>query len=235
MNGSISYLTSLYGTSSDTTSSLLGALYGIGGSAGSSSAANPVQALQQAEKNETHDIAATAKQPAVKGTVAAFTKAVNSATSLDQLLSNPTVMRVLLSASGMSDQMDYTALAKAALTSNLSDSKSLVNRLSDTRWKTLAETYNFASNGLAGIQKPAVIAQIAQQYAKSVWAANEDQVAPGLSNALYFKANASSVKSVDQILGDPALRAVVTTALGIPKQIAFQSLNAQEKAISSRL
>jgi hypothetical protein len=41
--------------------------------------------------------------------------------------------------------------------------------------------------------------------------------------------------SVDQILGDPSIRSVVTTALGIPKQIAFQTLRAQEKAISNRL
>ena len=31
------------------------------------------------------------------------------------------------------------------------------------------------------------------------------------------------------------MRTVVTTALGIPQQIAFQSLGAQEKAISTRL
>ena len=40
---------------------------------------------------------------------------------------------------------------------------------------------------------------------------------------------------MDQILGDPVMRSVVTTALGIPEQIAFQPLEAQEKAISSRL
>ncbi len=40
---------------------------------------------------------------------------------------------------------------------------------------------------------------------------------------------------MDQILGDPTLRTVVTTALGIPQEIAFQDLRAQENAISSRL
>jgi hypothetical protein len=39
----------------------------------------------------------------------------------------------------------------------------------------------------------------------------------------------------DQILGDPIMRSVVTTALGIPLQIAFQPLLAQEKAIIRRL
>ena len=44
-----------------------------------------------------------------------------------------------------------------------------------------------------------------------------------------------TIGSVDQILGDPVLRKVVTTTLNIPLQIAFQPLQAQEKAISSQL
>jgi hypothetical protein len=56
-----------------------------------------------------------------------------------------------------------------------------------------------------------------------------------LSNALTFRSEASTITSVDQILGDPVMRDVVTTALGLPLQIAFQPLEAQEKAVSSRL
>ena len=39
----------------------------------------------------------------------------------------------------------------------------------------------------------------------------------------------------DQILGDPVMRDVVTTALGIPLEIAFQPLEAQEKAVTAQL
>ena len=122
-----------------------------------------------------------------------------------------------------------------ALTSNLSDQNSLANTLTDTRWKTLATTYNFAANGLQAIQNPAAIASIAAAYTQATWANNEDSVTPGLSNALAFKAQASTITSVDQILGDPTLRTVVTTALGIPEQIAFQDLDAQENAITSQV
>ncbi len=67
------------------------------------------------------------------------------------------------------------------------------------------------------------------------WRQSLDATTPGLSNALSFRQSAGSITSVDQILGDPTLRTVVTTALGIPQQIAFQSLTAQEKAISSQV
>jgi hypothetical protein len=68
-----------------------------------------------------------------------------------------------------------------------------------------------------------------------MWRRSLDQATPGLSNALTFLSQASSIKSVDEILGDPVNRAVVLTALGIPQQIAYQELRAQEQAVASRV
>jgi hypothetical protein len=68
-----------------------------------------------------------------------------------------------------------------------------------------------------------------------MWRRSLDQATPGLSNALTFLSQANSIKSVDEILGDSVNRTVVLTALGIPQQIAFQSLTAQEQAVSSRV
>jgi hypothetical protein len=232
MSGSINYLTTLFSASFGAGDPLLNALYGSGSG---SSTQNPVVALQSAEQNQTQDIKATGAQPAVQLAIKQFTQAVNSATSVTQMLSNPAVMNVLLTANGMSDQIGYTALATKALTSNLSDPNSLANQLTDTRWKTLAQTYNFAANGLSAIQNPTAIAAVAAAYTQSTWETNEDSVTPGLANALAFKTQASTVTSVDQILGNPTLRTVVTTALGIPEQIAFQDITAQENAITTRL
>jgi hypothetical protein len=232
MSGSSSYLTSLFTASFGATDALLSAIYGSGSG---SATQNPVVALQSAEQNETQDIKVTGAQPDVQQAIKQFTQAVNSAKSVTQLLTNPAFMNVLLTANGMQDQIGYTALATKALTSDLTNQNSLANQLTDTRWKTLATTYNFAVNGLTSIQTPAAIASITAAYTKATWEAGEDAVAPGLSNALDFKARASTMTSVDQILGDPSIRSVVTTALGIPQQIAFQDITAQENAISSRL
>jgi hypothetical protein len=235
MSGSLSYLNTLFTDTFGAGDSLLNTLYGTGSQSAGVSGQASVQALASAERNQTQDIKLTAAQPIVQHAITAFTQAVTSAKSVTQLLANPAVMNVLLTANGMSDQIGFTALATQALTSKLSDSTSLANRLTDPRWKTLAQTYNFAANGLKAIQNPAAIAAIANSYAKATWQTTQDTVTPGLSNALTFKANASTITSVDQILGDPTMRNVVTTALGIPEQIAFQSLNAQETAISSRV
>ena len=229
-------LLSLYGSgTSSIGDSLLNTIYGIGSQSPNASGQDPTRALQAAEKNQTQEVKATAAQPDAKSAIAAFTTAVNSAKSVTQLLSNPAVMNVLLTANGMSDQIGYTALATKALTSNLSDPKSLANSLTDTRWQTLAKTYDFQANGLTAIQDPKVIATIANAYDTVIWQKNQDTVTPGLSNALAFKQQASSITSVDQILGNTTFFNVVTKTLGIPETIVFQPLEAREKAISSRL
>ena len=234
MSGSYNYLTALFGGSSSVTDPILAALYGGGAGAGSSGV-SPAQALQSAETNQTRQVAATAAEPQVQQAIKAFTQAVNNATSVTQLLSNPAVMHVLLTANNMQDQIGYTALATQALTSKLSDPNSLVNKLTDTRWQTLAKSYNFATNGLSAIQNPTAIASIANAYAQATWQSNQDSVTPGLSNALAFKSQAAGITSVAQILGNMTVRTVVTTALGIPPQIAFQDMGAQTQAIASRL
>lgn len=236
MGTSLSFLTGLY--TSDTTTgsgSLLATLYGFAGQAVNASGQTPAAALAAAEKNQSKSIKATATQPAVKLTIEAFTEGVNGAKSVQDLLSNPAVMRVLLTANGLADQIPYHALAQQALQSDLSDPKSLANTLTDTRWKSVAKTYDFAKQGLALIKQSKVMNAITDGYAEVTWRKSLDTTTPGLSNALTFRDQAVKFTSAIQILGDPVLRNVVTTALGIPLQIAFQPLEAQEKAITTRL
>lgn len=237
MGTTIAGLTSLFGIGSDTsgTAGLLNTLYGQSAQKTNLLGQNPVTALLSAELGEKQQVKATAAQPMVQRAVNAFRTGVANAKTVDQLLSNPAVMQVLLTANGLGDQTAYTALAKRALTSKLSDPKSLANAMTDTRWKQVAATYNFAAKGLKVIQDPKVIDTVANAYAEVTWRQALDKTTPGLSNAIAFRAQAATVTSVDQILGDPVLREVVTVALSVPKQIAFQPLEAQEKAISSRL
>ena len=220
-------------TTGTATSDLLAALYGKTNSTLGN--ASPLKALQTAEANKTKDIAVTARQPQVARDIAAFTAAVTSAKDPATLLKNPTVMKVLLTANGLGDQVAYTALAQKALLSNVNTTTSLVNQLTDTRWKTTVQTYDFANNGLGILKNPKVLSTIANGYAEITWRKSLDVATPGLSSALTFRAQAATVTSALQILGDSVLRDVVTTALNIPRQIAFQALDTQEKAITSRL
>ncbi len=229
-----SFLLSLFGGTADAgTTALLSTLYGRG--ARPAASVSPFVAMRSAEANRDRDVGLTAARPEVKRAIDNFRAGVAKATTVDGLLRDPRVMEVLLTANGLGDQTSRAALARKALASDLTDANSVVNSLTDSRWKPVAETLGFATRGLATIKDQAVIDKLADAYAEVKWRKSLDEKTPGLSNALTFRAQAAKVTSTWQILGDPVLREVVTTALRIPKQIAFQPLTAQETAISSRL
>lgn len=223
--------------SSSNTVSLLQASYGGTVGATTFSSQNPILALDIAQRNETKDIQAQAKTPQVQRDIAAFTKAVNTAKSPKELLSNPTVLKVLLTANGLGAEAGFPALAQKALLSNPKDPNGLANQLAstNTQWLATAQLYQFYSQGLSVIKKQSTISTLTNAYAEVLWRQSLDKQTPGLSNALYFIQNASKFTNATQILGDAVMRSVVTTALGLPQQIAFQPLNAQEQAINSRL
>jgi Protein of unknown function (DUF1217) len=216
--------------------SLLSTLYGASSGSSTQTSTDPLGDLTRAEANSTKDIAQTAAQPQVARDIATFTAQVAAAKSPAALLQNPTVLKVLLTANGLGDQVQYTALAQKALLSNTNDANSVADQLtSDSAWKTTASLYDFANKGLSVLQEPSTISTITSAYAEVLWRQSLDATTPGLSNALTFRDQASTITSVDQILGDPIMRNVVTTALGIPETIAIQDLPAQEQAISTRL
>lgn len=240
--GLSSNITSLFssvttGGSASITSLLEASYGGISSGGGVTSSENPVTALQVAQHNQAKEIRNEAKSPAVQRDIADFTKAVQNAKSVKQLLSNPTVLKVLLTANGLGSDASYPALAQKALMSNPADPSSLANQLASTnsQWLSTAQIYQFATKGLAVIQSAKAVSTIANGYAEVLWRQSLDQQTPGLSDALYFLQNAKNFTNATQILGDSVMRSVVTTALGIPKQIAYQSLTTQEKAITTRL
>lgn len=227
---------------SNINASLLGLLSGnaiAGGSLvqslyGSTQLTDPLLTLRLAEKNKTRDIAATEKQSDVKRDIDRFKLAISKAKTPADLFRDPSFVKVLLTANGLGDQVAYAGLATRALLSDAKDPAALVNKLTNPHWKTLNQLFDFASKGLTLIASAKVQATLADGYAEVQWRQNLNSTTPGLSDALTFRAQAGSVTSVDQILGDGVLRRVVTTTLNIPQEIAFQPLPTQEHAIAIR-
>lgn len=198
---------------------------------------NSLAALKVAEASQVTAVQTEEKSPQIARDLSAFNAAVAKGPDAQTVLANPAVLRVLLTANGMADQLGFTALATKALLSDPNDQNGLASKLSSTdpRWKTVASTFSFASKGLSVLRTPSVLKSIADQYAQQSWRQAQDAQTPGISKALAFIDQASGAKSVDDILGNSTLRTVVLGALGIPPQIAYQSLQAQELAVSSRM
>jgi len=224
---------------SDTIASMLTTIYsGASAPAAPSnfaSTGNPLLDLKLAQKNEAAGVALEAKQPVVMQAIAAFRKAVAGATSIESALANPNVQNVLLTANGLSKYIGDTTLVQKALLSDPNDPKSLANQMGDYGLLNTVLTYNFAQNGLKALQDPKAMAALTNAYTEVMWRQSLEQATPGLSNALTFLEQASSIKSANDILDNMVNFEVITTALGIPQSIVNQNQTAQQQAITSRL
>lgn len=192
-------------------------------------------ALGLAEKNKARDIARLAKDPVVARTMQRFEQAVAKAKTPADLLKNPEARAFLLTGFGLGDQADAYGIASKALTEDPTAKDSLVARLPDSRWKTMAQALRFDKNGVGSLRTGKVLKSIEDGYISEVWKAQLDQTTPGLSKALDFKQRAASVTSVYQVLGDSTLRAVATTAAGLPRQLAVMPVDSQAAALTSKI
>jgi hypothetical protein len=225
-------------SASNVAANILSAVYGGSSSSGTTTAVStgsPLLDLKLAQQNQAADIAQESLQPQVQQAIAAFKTAVANAPNIQTALANPDVQQVLLTANGLSNYAGETSLVQKALMSDPSDPTSLANQLGDSTLLSTVQTFNFAKNGLAELQNPNVIATLTNGYAEVTWRQSLNQATPGLSNALDFLSQASSIKSVNDILDNATNFEVITGALGIPQDIVNQDQSAQETAIGSRL
>jgi Protein of unknown function (DUF1217) len=199
------------------------------------SSGNPLTDLKLAQSQEATDVAQVEKQPVVEQAISEFKSAVANAPNIQTALSNPAVQNVLLTANGLSSYVGETALVQKLFMSDPSDPNSLVNKFGNAEWLNTVQSYNFAQNGLAELQNPQTVSSLTDSYAEMEWRNSLDQATPGLSNALTFLSQASSITSVNDVLGNMVNFEVITTALGIPEAIVNQSTSAMQTAITSRL
>jgi Protein of unknown function (DUF1217) len=226
-------------TSSNATASILAALYS--GSSSSTptttfvSSGNPITDLALAQKEQTTGVAQEALQPTVARAITAFTTAIANSKTIQSALLNPDVQKVLLAANNLTSYTGETALVQKILLSDPTDPNSLVNQMGNSSWLSAVKTYNFAKNGLSELQNPQVVSTLSNAYAEVQWRNGLNQATPGLSNALTFLSQASSIKTPYDVLGDYTNFQVITTALAIPETIVFQDQTAQANEISNHL
>lgn len=182
---------------------------------------------------------------AVQADAAYLQASIGKVRTLDGFLSDARLVSVATTAygvarpAGLSDAA-WTSRLKAVLSSDLANPRSLANTLGGA-YRALAAGFNFAPDGT--LSKG--VAQAAQSGKAAILAADpyvaqamEDQAGdanPGVQLALYFRRHAPNITSMFQILADKSLLSVVKTGLGLPDSFSKLDIDAQARAIGSKL
>jgi hypothetical protein len=164
-----------------------------------------------------------------------FTANIGKVTSADQLVADPKLLEVALGAFGLGDQTNSTYLIKQVLTQGSTSSTALANQLTDKRYLALAQAFNFGDTTTPNTQSAGFAAQIVSAYQSQQFGAAVGSQDSNLQLALSMQtdlANLAGTTSSDTtkwylVMGNPSMRTVFETAMGLPT--SFVSLNLDQQ------
>lgn len=206
-------------------------LFGGGGAAGPSVRAfETYQSYRnvQDERRETFG-----ESPQVQREIEYFNKAIEEMESPEDLYADRRAMAYVLSAYGMDGELDLMGRMKKVLSEDPSDPNALANKLLDPRFKEIAEGLQISDRGLGRLQLGVFQDELAEKYKTNEYEKSLGEQNPALRQAEYFKRKIEGITDTFQILGDKILRDVVTTALGLPTEIVFQSIDKQKELVEN--
>ncbi|KZD12725.1 DUF1217 domain-containing protein [Oceanibaculum pacificum] len=184
---------------------------------------NPVQQLDQ-----------FAKTAQIVREVEYFKKAAAKITNVDDFMKDRRLVTFALSAFGLDEEIQYPARLQKVLESPKDDPAALANRLADPRYREISQAFAFGDEGMDKLSDPAFLEDVAQKYILNEFEKTLGQNNPALREATYFLRNIGNASTAYDVLGDPVLRSVVTYTLGLPTQIAVQSVETQARLIDAR-
>lgn len=109
---------------------------------------------------------ALARSPRIARETAAFVDGLQSVQTIDDLMADRRMLKVALGAFGLAEDIDNRAFIRKVLGSDLSDARSLANRLADKRYLALARAFNFAGESGPGFPGTQEAEDAAQRLAK---------------------------------------------------------------------
>ena len=171
----------------------------------------------------------------IQGEIAYFKKAAAKVTDVDGLMQDRRLLTFVATAFGLESEVRAPGKLRAVLNSDINDINSFANRLRDPRFGEIARFFDTQTYGMAQIRISDKQSEIVEKYLTNAFERDMGQRNPALRDALFFLRKINDVTTPYEIMGDAALRRIVSDALNIPPEVARQSLNTQVNLFERKL
>lgn len=182
------------------------------------------------------------KSPVIVRDTAYFERTIGKVRTAEDLVSDRRLLRVALGAFGLAEDIDSRALVRKVLEEGVTRDDALANRLTDRRYRQLAEAFGFGEGSVPRTQDAAFGKEITQRYRRlefEVALGDQDQ---SLRLALNSQRDLTDIGAEPtsantkwlRILGTPPLRRVFEIALGLPQSFAQLDLDRQLEILKAR-
>jgi hypothetical protein len=194
-----------------------------------------ISSLRRLTADMPASLARVGREPSVRRATELYLAAMEDVKSIDDFMRNDRVYNYALKAFGLEDMAFGKAFIRRVLTEGIDDPDSMANRLTDTRFRELVETFNFARYGATATTFSRTKEGVVDRYLSQSLEEEAGQSSEGLRLALYFGRKASSVTSAYGLMGDRALLKVTQVALGLSESTSALAIERQKKMIDDRL
>lgn len=172
------------------------------------------------QRTEARHVEAISKDPVVHRSTTYFQENIARAAKAEELVKDYRLLSTALSAFGLEADIPNKAFIQKVLESDISDDRSLVNRLADKRYRRLAETFAYGS----GKQKADLGASVSEAFVQREFerrVGEGDETMRLALNARRELQELSKRSSTDktlwyEVMGNPPMRKVFEGAFGFP-------------------
>lgn len=194
------------------------------------------------ERTYDRQFEAYAQNPVVERDTEYFLENISSITSAEDLVADRRLLSVALGAFGLQDDINNRYFIQKILSDGTSADDALANRLSDERYKRLSEAFGFGPQAVPRVLLEDAMQEVADQYlAQSFEIAvgeqdNDMRLALNLQRELGELANRDISDDAKwfTIMGNPPMRSVFETALGLPSSVGQLDIDRQLEIFKDR-
>ncbi len=175
------------------------------------------------------------ENPVISREVEYYRENISSVKSAQDLIDDPRMLKIALTAFGLEEMSYASAFIKKALDGGVDDDDSFANKLTDPRYQEFVETFNFKRYDTATTAFSKVTEGVIEKYYQASIETRAGNESVGARLAMYFERKSSDVTDAYEILGDKAMLQFVQTTFRLPTQMSFSSIERQAEMIEDRL
>ncbi len=182
----------------------------------------------------TRQLSIAAKAPQVARDTEYYRSHIGKVTSVDEFIEDQRLFAYAMKAHGLEDMTYAKAFMRKVLESDISDTKSFVNKLADKRYLEFAKAFNFLPSG--AVDAGVTTAQDEASEDAMIGLYSQQRITKGEAAAAegtYYKSRIGSITSVDDLLADQRLFDYALKAYGIDPNLA--SVSAIRNVLTSDL
>ena len=171
-----------------------------------------------------------------------FLERIGRIRSADALVADRRLLSVALGAFGLSDDIDNRAFIRRILSDGTTSASALANRMTDSRYRRLSAAFGFGPGEILQTGRAEKMRQIVER-----WRTGQFEVAVGEQDdsmriALYGRRELEALARRDvseetrwfMIMGEPPLRKLFETALGLPSTFSRLDIDRQLAILRDR-